>query len=99
MDVYMFSLPPQSLTVSIQPGKDQKRDSVLDDSKSDRVDTVSFPCPQLSHLQTWHHVVVTMARTLRQKSKVSLFMDGMPLGVQKVQLQYIHSVLFTLKFF
>ena len=57
---------------------------MLDDMKSDRIDTVSFPCPALGIQQTWHHVVVTMAKTLRQKSKVSLLMDGIPLGVQKV---------------
>ena len=60
---------------------------MLDDMKPEKVDTVSFPCPQLGHLQVWHHVVVTMAKTLRQRSKVSLFMDGISLGVQKV---YMH---------
>ena len=60
------------------------REHIMDDIKADRIDTVQFHCPQLGHLQVWHHVVVTMAKTLRQRSKVSLFMDGVPLGVQKV---------------
>ena len=63
------------------------RDFITDDMKTDKIETVSFNCPQLGHLQVWHHVVVSMAKTLRQKSKVSLFMDGVPLGVQKVHLQ------------
>ncbi|CAI8045927.1 hypothetical protein GBAR_LOCUS25390, partial [Geodia barretti] len=78
----------ESLTVTLQQSnKEQMRDFITDDMKTDKIETVSFNCPQLGHLQVWHHVVVSMAKTLRQKSKVSLFMDGVPLGVQKVHLQ------------
>ena len=83
----------QIVTVTLQSSKKEQllRDSsVTEDHKSDRVDTVSFPCPQLGQLQTWHHVVVTVAKTLRQKSRVSLFVDGLPLGVQK--MAYIRPV-------
>ena len=85
-----LSSPPsliKSLTVTLQQSnKEQMREFITDDMRTDKIETVSFNCPQFGHLQAWHHVVVTMAKTLRQKSKVSLFMDGVPLGVQKVHL-------------
>ena len=74
----------QTVIVTIQSTNEQLREPSADDARSDRVETVSFPCPQLTQLQVWHHAVVTVAKTMRQKSKVSLFMDGMQLGVQKV---------------
>lgn len=90
-----FPLPLQTLTVTIQSSKDQRRDSVSDDTKSDKVESVSFPCPQLGRLQTWHHVMVTVSKTLRQKAKVSLYVDGLSLGVQKVLYMYFIMGLYT----
>lgn len=87
-------LPLQTLTVTIQ-GRDQRRDSVSDDTKSDKVEVVSFPCPQLGRLQTWHHVIVTVSKTLRQKAKVSLYVDGISLGVQKVLYMYFIMGIYT----
>ena len=92
--------PPQSLTVTTQSGEEQRREYLTDDAKSDKVDAVTFPCPLLGQLEAWHHVVVTVAKTLRQKSKVSLFMDGLPLGVQKVHVNvYIITCIHFMYFF
>ena len=90
-----FPLPLQTLTVTIQSSKDQRRDSASDDTKSDKVESVSFPCSQLGRLQTWHHVIVTVSKTLRQKAKVSLYVDGLSLGIQKVLYMYFIMGIYT----
>ena len=87
-----LNMHTKSVMVTLQSNKEQMREHILDDTKTDKIETVNFSCPQLGHLQLWHHIVVTMTKTLRQKSKVSLFMDGVPLGVQKV-----HNTLYANK--
>jgi hypothetical protein len=55
----------ESLTVTLQQSnKEQMRDFITDDMKTDKIETVSFNCPQLGHLQVWHHVVVSIAQKI-----------------------------------
>ena len=60
--------------------------SPLPPSPPSQTDEAVFECPQLFQLQNWHHVVMVINKSLRGRSKVTLFIDGIMIKTLKVRI-------------
>ena len=74
----------QTLSVTTHIPRD-RRDAVTEDiltkpDSKEKVEEVTFSCPQVFQVQTWHHVVIVVNKTLRGKARVTLYVDSNQIG-------------------
>ncbi len=67
-----------------------RMDSVSDDAlqvdspREQKSEEAVFHCPSLLHLQTWHSLVVVVSKTMRSRAKVTVYVDSVNVGSDKV---------------
>ncbi len=81
--------PTQTVTVTTHVPRGRQdsfseEPSQPESAKEQRSNEATFPCPQLLQLQAWHHLTVVVSKTMRSRAKVTVYVDSVSVGSEKV---------------